>query len=114
MDKPNLKETYEKIAERIMETGLEETTNGSRIMYFDEISEEFNVTEEWIKNHTADIKDCFNYEVVAECLIDDECFDMMFYLQYCCERCGVYKNGDRCHDECCSCECWCDSFEDEE
>lgn len=107
------KEFYREIAEWITETGLEHTTNGSYYAYFEEIAEVFFVTEEWVKEHTTDIEECFDFDVIAECDIDDESFGMTFYLQYCCEHCSVYTQGKRHSEECGSCECWCDSFENE-
>lgn len=54
-----------------------------------------------------------DWEVVAECDIEDDSFSLYFYLQYCCEHCGAYKNGNRCYENCSSCDCWCDDMEDE-
>ena len=31
-----------------------------------------------------------DWEVVAECDIEDDSFSLYFYLQYCCEHCGAY------------------------
>ena len=103
-------EKFKEIADYITEAGLDYTSNGSYIAYFNELEELFDVSVEWIKEHAEDISDAFDYEIVAECIIEDDCFDMMFYMQYCCEHCDTYKDGKRCYKECCSCECWCDGF----
>ena len=114
MNLPNIDEVYKEIAEWITEYGLEGTTTGNYIIYFETIAKEFHTPVGWVKEHAEDIESWFNFDVVAECIIDDECFDMMFYLQYCCEHCAVYNDGNRCYDECSSCDCWDDNFEDEE
>lgn len=105
---------YKRIADSITENALTQTSNGSYITYFESLAEEFEVTEEWIKEHAEDIENEFDFDIVAECVIEDDCFDMMFYLQYCCEHCGRYQEGKRCWENCSSCECWCDSMDEEE
>jgi len=104
---------YKEIADWITETGLEHTSNGSYYSYFEEIAEVFAVSEEWVKKHVKDIEDCFDFDVVAECDVDDKAFDLMFYLQYCCEHCSRYIEGNRCYENCGnSCDCWCDVMEE--
>ena len=107
-------ELYEQIAEYITEQGLENTTTGSYYVYFYDIASCFEVSEDWVKEHTQDIEDCFDWEIVSDCEVDDEAFGMWFYLQYCCEHCSCYKDGNRCRSECCNCDIWCDSMEDED
>lgn len=102
------------IAEWITETGLEHTTNGSYYSYFEEIADEFKISESWVKEHVKDIENCFDFDIVAECDIDDESFGMTFYLHYCCEHCGTYTEGKRCYEECSGCDCWCDSMEEDD
>ena len=109
----NNKELYKQIAEWITETGLEHTSNGSYYAYFEEIAEQFQVSEAWVKAHVSDIEEYFDTEIIAEWETDDESFGMMFYLQYCCEHCSTYLNGSRCYDECSSCECWVDDMDGE-
>lgn len=99
-----------KIAGYITETGLESTSNGSYYAYFEKIAQAFDLSEEWVKIHAADIKDCLDFDIVAECGIEEDSFSLTFYLQYCCEHCGTYRDGKRCYGECSSCECWCDSW----
>ncbi len=113
MNNPNTEELYKEIAEWITETGLEHTSNGSYYSYFEEIEKVFHVTEEWIKEHSQDIVDCFDFDVVAECELDDESFGLMFYLDYVCEKCQTYIDGNRCYDECGSCDCWCDNMDED-
>lgn len=79
-----------KIATYITEDGCFHTTNGSQCIYFEEISEELGVSEDEIKEVANDVLDILDYEVCAECYVDDECFDMMFYLGYC----GVEEDWD--------------------
>lgn len=107
------KNIYKKIADWITETGTTNTSNGSYYVYFTDISRKFEVSEEWVKEHVKDIEDCFDWDVVAECDIDNESFGMMFYLQYCCEKCATYLNGKRCYNECENCDCWCDSMDED-
>ena len=113
MSEPNVKEIYENIAEFITETGLEHTSNGSYYSYFEEIAKAFEVSVEWVKEHSQDIVDSFDFDVVAECELDDESFGLMFYLDYVCEKCQTYIDGNRCYEECGSCDCWCDSMDED-
>ena len=108
----NNKDLFEKIAEWITETGTSKTSNGSYYVYFTDIVKMFNVTEEWVRKHAEDIEECFDWDVVAECDIDDESFGMMFYLHYVCEKCTTYIKGNRCYEECENCDCWCDSMDE--
>ena len=109
----NNENLFEKIAEYITGTGTSNTSNGSYYVYFTDIVKMFNVTEEWVREHAEDIEEQFDWDVVAECDIDDESFGMMFYLDYCCEKCSTYINGYRCYEECESCDCWCDSMDED-
>ena len=105
---------YKEIADWITETGLEHTSNGSYYSYFEEIANVFAVSEEWVREHIEDIEDCFDFDVVAECDVDEEAFGLTFYLQYCCEHCGRYLNGKRTYESCAnSCDCWCDEMEED-
>ena len=110
----NNKDLFEKIAKWITETGTSKTSNGSYYVYFTDISEHFNVTIEWIREHAEDIEECFDWDVVAECDIDDESFGMYFYGNACCEKCGCQASS-----HCCGCDIahpeeWDDIEDDEE
>lgn len=72
-----------KIATFITEDGCLHTTNGSQCIYFEEVADEFGVSEEEVKECADDVIDILDGEVCAECYVDDDCFDMMFYLYYC-------------------------------
>ena len=71
------------IATYITDDGCEHTTNGSWAVYFDEIAEHFNVTEEEVKACAEKVVDILDYDVVADVELYGDCFDMMFYLYYC-------------------------------
>ena len=105
-------EFYKEIADWITEYGLNGTTTGNYIIYYDTIAKAFCVPEEWVREHAGDIEYCLDFDIVAECYIDGTCFDMMFYLQYCCEHCAQYMIGKRCYEECSHCDCWCDSMDE--
>lgn len=107
-------ELIREIAEYITEEGLERTSNGSYYAYYEELAKEFHVSFKDIRENAEDIIAAFDYDIVAEADYDYEAFDIMFYLQYCCEHCSTYQDGDRCYEECSACDCWCDSFEEDE
>ena len=102
------KTIYDEIAEWLTEYGLEGTTNGSYYVAFVQVAEAFKVSPEWVKEHAEDIENSFDYDVVTDCEIEDDSFGMNFYLQYCCEHCGTYIDGNRCSERCSSCDCWCE------
>lgn len=111
----NNENLFQQIAEYIIDVGTSNTSNGSYYVYFTDIAKMFDVTVEWVKEHTTDVEECFDWDVVAECDIDDESFGMFFYLHYVCEKCNTYINGNRCYENCKNCDCWCDSmYEDYE
>lgn len=75
------RELAKKIADYLIKTGTESTTNGSWIVYFNEIEDEFDVD---VDRELVDrVVDCLNPEIVADVYSDDFCFDMVFYLDYC-------------------------------
>ena len=104
---------FKNIADWITEIGLDRTTTGNYYVCFSDIAEIFRVSVDWIKKHTSDIEDYFDYDVVSECEIDHESFGMWFYLEYCCEHCGTYQTGNRCYEECSACDCWDDNMNEE-
>lgn len=72
-----------KIAVYITEDGCMNTTNGSWCVYYDEIAEEFGITEEEVSECADEVVKILNYDVCAECECNDNCFDLMFFLFYC-------------------------------
>lgn len=106
------KSTYEKIAEWVTEFGLNGTTNGSYYVPFGKVADAFKLSIGWIRAHAEDIENCFDYDIVADSSIEGDSFGMNFYLQYCCEHCSTYINGNKCSKECCNCECWCGEEEE--
>ena len=66
-------------ANKIVEDGLYDTETFSICVYFDEYKD-----EEFIKEHKEEISNLINLdEKVADIEIDENCFDMIFYLDYC-------------------------------
>ena len=66
-------------ANKIVEDGLYDTQTFSICVYFDEYKD-----EEFIKEHKGEILNRINLdEKVAHVEADDNCFDMVFYLDYC-------------------------------
>lgn len=70
-----------RIADWVTEEGRNNTDNGSWVLYYDEAEAEFGVPVD--KELAKEIVKYFDPEIVAEFEIDDECFDMTFYLDYC-------------------------------
>ena len=66
-----------------------------------------------MKQNYEKIYDELNFDVISEFDIEDDSFRMYFYLQYCCEHCGRYKEGNRNFNNCSGCDCWCDGMEEE-
>lgn len=101
------------IATWITDTALDHTLNGSYYVHYEKIADKFNVSEQWIKEHTKEILDSMNYDIVEDCDIEDDSFRMYLYLQYCCEHCDRYRSGNRSYENCAgSCDCWCDTMEE--
>ena len=66
-------------ANKIVEDGLYDTETFSICVYFDEYKD-----EEFIKEHKEEILNLINLdEKVADVEVDENCFDMVFYLDYC-------------------------------
>ena len=66
-------------ANKIVEDGLYDTETFSICVYFYEYKD-----EEFIKEHKEEISNLINLdEKVADIEIDENCFDMIFYLDYC-------------------------------
>lgn len=99
---------FKKIADMMTAVGLDCTSNGSWNFNFEEIAEWHNRTEEWVRENAEAILSEFNPEIVAECCIDGDQFDLTFYLEYVCQHCGSY--GERSYASCHSCERWCDEM----
>ena len=79
----NQQELAKKIADYLIEQGTENTSNGSWIVYFDEIEDEFGVYLDYFDDLVTRITDALNPEIVADVIVDDFGFDMIVYLDYC-------------------------------
>lgn len=85
---PNIKafinQEITQLADKILQEAAENTSNGSWIVYFEEIAEQhgFNVSA----NNgigTLLLRELQGREEMAEINLDDECLDMTLYLDYC-------------------------------
>ena len=73
------KELIRYYANKIVEDGLDDTQQFSRCVYFFEYKQ-----KDFIEKHKKEILHFINLdERVADVHIDDDCFDMVFYLDYC-------------------------------
>ena len=79
----NQHELAKKIADYLIEQGTENTSNGSWIVYFNEIEDEFGVYLDYFDDLVTQITDELNPEIVADVDSSNYCFDMVFYLDYC-------------------------------
>ena len=74
-------ELAQEIANYLIKEGTENTSNGSWVVYFNEIEDEFDVdVDQELVNRVVD---SLNPEIVADVIADDFGFDMIFYLDYC-------------------------------
>ena len=85
---PNIKayidQQISQVADQIFEEAAENTSNGSWIVYFEEIAEEhcLNVTA----NNgigTLILNELQSREGMAEISLEEDCLDMTLYLDYC-------------------------------
>jgi len=85
---PNIK-TYidqqiSQVADQILQEASENTSNGSWIVYFEEIAEQHSLN---VKANngigTLLVNELQGREEMAEILLEDDCFDMTLYLDYC-------------------------------
>ena len=70
----------------LIEIGTTNTSNGTWIVYYDEIASKFNVTEDWVREHREDIINELDSkeEILSETWgEEDDCFDMNFCLNAC-------------------------------
>lgn len=107
------KRKIKKIVTWCIEVGISRTTYGTCIIDFEEISEAFDVSVEWIKGNLEDFDDEFNCrkELIEGIWHDYDnkkeaiAFDMNFCGIYVCKKCPGYKYHEYCdgcnipHDE---------------
>ena len=84
---PNIKSYIDKhismVVDKIMEEAMENTSNGSWVIYFDEIEENYGLTVR--ENDGIGIMlmaELENREELAELEIGEDCFDMMLYIEH--------------------------------
>lgn len=85
---PNIKSYIDKqismLVDKMIEEATENTSNGSWVIYFDEIEENYGlVVKEDNGIGAMVVEELENREELAELEIGDECFDMMFYIEHC-------------------------------
>lgn len=82
--KPYIEQQIELLADQIIRDAAENTSNGSWIVDFEEISEKYGIT---IKESNGIgsmlLSELESRKEMAEILADNECFDMVLYLDYC-------------------------------
>ena len=82
--KPCIKEKISVAVEQIIKEATKNTSNGSWAMYFDEIEENHGLV---IKENngigTMLLDALLNRDEIAEIEMEEECFDMTMYLDYC-------------------------------
>lgn len=74
------------IAEWLVAEGTANTSNGSWIVYFDEVADMFDLSYAEVQERAKDIVDYMDSqceEILSETWIDDDAFDMNFGLAYC-------------------------------
>ena len=85
---PNIKPYIEKqislVADQIIKEATENTSNGSWAMYFDEIEENYGLVVKENNGIGTMLLDALTIrEEIAEIEIEEQCFDMTIYLDYC-------------------------------
>lgn len=82
--KPYIEQQIELLADQIIKDASENTSNGSRIIDFEEISEQYGIT---IKENNGIgsmlLSKLESRKEMAEIVADNGCFDMVLYLDYC-------------------------------
>ena len=74
------------VASLLVERGTEETSNGSYMECFESVGDMIPADEAMIKEIASDVKEILEEkfaEQVAEVEVNDDGFDIMFYLDYC-------------------------------
>lgn len=82
--KPYIKQQISILAEQIIKEAVENTSNGSWAIYFDEIEEVHGVVVK--ENNGIDallLEELTSRDEIAEIQVLDDCFDMTIYLDYC-------------------------------
>lgn len=77
------RELAKAIAEYIIKQGTTYTDNGSWCVFFEEIDEHFDTDIANDKELISMVEEYLDPDIVAEYEIDEDGFDMMFYLAYC-------------------------------
>jgi len=85
---PNIKvyidQQISQVADQIIQEAVEKTSNGSWLVYFEEISEQHGIN---VKANngigTMLLSELQSREELAEIELEDGCFDMTLYLDYC-------------------------------
>ena len=85
---PNIKafldQEITQLADKILLEAAENTSNGSWIVYFDEIAEQHGINVSANNGiGTLLLRELQGREEMAEINLDDECLDMSLYLDYC-------------------------------
>ncbi len=82
--KPYIEQQIELLADQIIKEAAENTSNGSWIVDFEEISEQYGIT---IKENNGIVSmllsELESRKEMAEIVADNGCFDMVLYLDYC-------------------------------
>ena len=85
---PNIKayidQQISQVADQILQEAAENTSNGSWIVYFEEIAEQHSLN---VKANngigTLLVNELQGREEMAEINLEENCLDMMLYLDYC-------------------------------
>ncbi|MCB2288118.1 DUF6329 domain-containing protein [Clostridium algidicarnis] len=82
--KPYIEQQISMVAEQIIKEAVENTSNGSWAIYFDEIEESYGIV---LKENngigTLLLDELTSRDEIAEIEVLDDCFDMTIYLDYC-------------------------------
>jgi hypothetical protein len=94
MNSTVLQELNEKLSEAvefIIADGTQNTSEGSWVMYFDELEKQTGLKFEFnniVQNTLADM--LTERKEVAECYLNENCFDMVYYLDFC-PNCNIQE-----------------------
>ena len=94
MNSQVLQELNEKLLEAvefIIADGTQNTSEGSWVMYFDELEKQTGLKVEFndiVQNTLADMLS--ERKEVAECYLNENCFDMVYYLDFC-PNCNIQE-----------------------
>lgn len=77
-------EQIEEIVSFMVSEGTKETNEGNWIFYHEELTEQFNITEEYLNDNINEITSLLNkQEEVSEVEIDSDNISIYFYTEYC-------------------------------